>query len=317
MKLKKNLSGFGESNLLTKLMPDVSKSKPILKFYLVLAALLILVIVIARPQFGSKLDTVKRKGVEIIIALDVSNSMMAQDIQPSRLERAKMGIAQLIGNLQNDKVGMIVFAGEAYIQLPITSDYVSANMFLQNINPNMVPVQGTAIGSAIDLASRSFTQDEKTSKTIIVITDGENHEDDAIEAAKRAAEKGIIVNTIGIGSTNGTPIPVSEKAGDQNFMKDRQGQVIVSKLDETGLSQIANAGNGTYVRAGVSQNAVKLMLDKIQALNKTEMESQVFTAYDEKFQYLAALAFIILIIELFLLEKRNKLIRKIKLFDTK
>lgn len=241
-KKKKAIAEFGNPELLKPLMPLLSFKRGTWKFVMLMFALVFVILGAAGPQFGSKLQQVKKKGVELVIALDVSNSMMAQDIKPSRLEKAKMAIARMVEKLSDDKVGLIVFAGDAYVQLPITTDYSSAKLFLSNITTDIVPVQGTAIGSAIDLAARSFTPETETSKAIIVITDGENHQDDAVAAAKSAREKGINVHTIGMGLEQGGPIPEKGRPGE--FMKDGNGNVVVSKLDEKTLQEIAKAEIG-------------------------------------------------------------------------
>ena len=220
---RKAIRKFGDPVLMAQLMPDVSKYRPDVKFWLVFAAIGLFAVLLARPQFGSKLETVKRQGVEVMIALDISNSMLAQDVQPSRLEKAKRLVAQLVDKMENDKVGMIVFAGDAFTQLPITSDYISAKMFLESINPSLISKQGTAIGAAINLATRSFTPQEGVGRAVIVITDGENHEGGAVEAAKAAAEKGIQVSVLGVGMPDGAPIPVE---GTNDFRRDRDGNVV-------------------------------------------------------------------------------------------
>jgi Ca-activated chloride channel family protein len=268
----------------------------------------------ARPQFGSKLKTVKREGVEIIIALDVSNSMLAEDIQPNRLERAKRAIDRLISQLKDDKIGLIVFAGDAYTQLPITSDYNSAQLFLSTINTSIVPVQGTAIGAAIDLASRSFTQNEESSKAIIIITDGENHEDDAIGAATAAAEQGIIVHTIGMGLPQGAPIPAGA-GGQTDYRRDREGNVVITKLDEVMLEKVSAAGNGIYLRASTANVGLDDLLDEINEMDKTEMESRVFAEYEDQFQYFFAAGLILLLLEFLIMERKNKYLKRIKLFS--
>jgi len=208
---KKALKRLGDINLVSGLIPEMSGIRPLIKFVLLLIAVSAGIIMLSRPQFGSKIEDVKKQGVEVIIALDVSNSMLAEDIQPNRLTRAKQAISRLVDNLDNDKIGLIVFAGDAYIQIPITTDYISAKMFLSAINPNIVPKQGTAIGAAINLGVKSFSPGEGKSKAIIIITDGENHEDDPVKDAEDAAKAGIVIHTIGIGSTDGVPIPTMVK----------------------------------------------------------------------------------------------------------
>ena len=314
-KKKKDLNRFGDKDIINQLMPESSHSRPVIKYIIQLLALLALIIGIARPQFGSKLREIKREGVEIIIALDVSNSMLAEDIQPNRLERAKQAISKLVDQLVNDKIGLIVFAGDAYIQMPITTDYVSAKMFLSTINPDIVPIQGTAIGKAIELGTRSFTPLAESSKALIIITDGENHEDDAIQAAQLATEKGIKVHTIGIGLPEGAPVPVLNPDGQKSYKKDRDGNIVVSKLNEKMLRQIAAAGNGVYIRSTDSRVGLNTVFDEINKMEKQEMDVRIYSDYDERFQYIFGLALILLLADLFILERKNRWLSKIKLFE--
>ena len=282
---RQNIRKYGDPALLQELMPTVSKYRPDVKFWLTFAALALTIFMLARPQFGSKMETVKRSGVEAVIALDISNSMLAEDVTPSRLEKAKKLISRLVDTFNNDKVGMIVFAGEAFTQLPITSDYVSAKMFLESINPSLITTQGTDIGAAIRLAMKSFTPNDGVGRAIVVITDGENHEGGAIEAAKEAAEKNMQVFILGIGSPDGSPIP--EERGSNHFRKDKDGNVIVTRLNEQMCEEIAKAGNGMYIRVDNSNSAEKILNEEISKLAKTDVESQVFTDFDEQFQALA------------------------------
>ncbi|MCA1744738.1 MAG: VWA domain-containing protein, partial [Bacteroidales bacterium] len=298
---KKALKRFGTPELVEHLMPDVSKFRPVIKFYLLLMALMALIFTLAAPQFGTRLQTVQRQGIELIIALDVSNSMNAQDIEPSRLERAKQAIARLTDRLVNDRLGLIVFAGQAYTQLPITSDYASAKMFLSNINTEIVPTQGTAIGAAINLAIQSFSQQEDVNRAIIVITDGENHEDDAMGAAQQAAELGIKVYTVGMGSPRGGPIPAG---GSGNFLRDREGNVVITRLDETMLQQIATAGNGEYIPANNIRSGINNLMSELSDLEKSEFESKVYTDFEDQFQYLALIALLLLLIDFIILERK-------------
>ncbi len=309
---KKAIKKLGNPELMASLMPSASRNRPVIKFYIMLLVLLALIMTMAGPQFGTKLETVKRKGIEIMIALDVSNSMNAQDIQPSRLDRAKRAIYQLVDKLNNDKIGLIVFAGKAYTQLPITNDYASAKMFISTINTGILQTQGTAIGSAINLASNSFTQQEGVNRAIIVITDGENHEDDAIGAAKIATEKGIKVFTVGMGLPKGAPIPTGN--GNNDFIKDRQGNVVISKLDEKMLADIAISGDGEFIPANNIRSGINDLIDHLSKLEKTEMESKVYTDYDHQFQYLALLAFIFILLDFVLLERKNKYLQNVNLF---
>ena len=302
---------YGNPELLKELMPDVSPKRQHLKFWLSWGAIAAMIVVIAGPQFGTKLETVKRQGVEIMVCLDISNSMLAEDVAPNRLDKAKQMLARLTDGFKNDKVGLIVFAGDAFTQLPITSDYISAKMFLSSINPEMISTQGTAIGAAINLAARSFTPNEASDKAIIVITDGENHEDDAVGAAKAAAEKGIHVNVVGMGDPKGAPIPLD---GGSNYMKDNAGNVVITKLSEQMAQEIAAAGNGMYVRADNTNSALKALQGEIEKMNKTEMDSKVYSEYDEQFQVFAWLALILLVIDVLTLDRKNRIYRRIKLF---
>lgn len=309
---KKALKRYGNPQLLSELMPEVSPKRQYLKFWLLFASITLVIFIIAGPQFGSKLETVKREGVEIMVCLDVSNSMLAEDVAPNRLTKAKQMLSRLTDGFSNDKLGLIVFAGDAFTQLPITSDYISAKMFLSSIDPSMVSTQGTAIGAAINLAMRSFTPNETSDKTIILITDGENHEDDAIGAAKKAAEKGVHVNIVGMGQPQGSPIPLG---GGNNFMKDKEGNVVVTKLNEQMCQEIAAAGNGMYVRADNTNAALKALQSEIEKMNKSELDSKVYSEYNEQFQVLAWIALFLLIVEFLTMDRKNRIFRKVKLFS--
>ena len=308
---RKAIRKFGDPVLMAQLMPDVSKYHPDVKFWLVFAAIGLFAVLLARPQFGSKLETVKSQGVEVMIALDISNSMLAQDVQPSRLEKAKRLVAQLVDKMENDKVGMIVFAGDAFTQLPITSDYISAKMFLESINPSLISKQGTAIGAAINLATRSFTPQEGVGRAVIVITDGENHEGGAVEAAKAAAEKGIQVSVLGVGMPDGAPIPVE---GTNDFRRDRDGNVVVTRLNEQMCQEIAQAGDGIYVRVDNSNAAQKVIAQEINKMAKADVETQVYTEFNEQFQAVAWIILLLLLAEMLILERKNPLFRNIHLF---
>ena len=309
---KKAIKKYGNPELLAELMPEVSPKRQHLKFWLLFGAIAMVIIVIAGPQFGSKLETVKRQGVEIMVCLDVSNSMLAEDVSPNRLDKAKQMLSKLTDGFSNDKVGLIVFAGDAFTQLPITSDYVSAKMFLSSINPSMVSTQGTAIGAAINLAVRSFTPSETSDKAIILITDGENHEDDAVKAAAAAADKGIHVNIVGMGDPKGTPIPIG---GSNNYMKDKEGNVVITKLNEEMCQEIAAAGHGTYVRADNTNSALRALQKEIEKMNKSELDSKVYSEYDERFQTFAWIALILLLVDFMTLDRKNRIFRKVKLFS--
>lgn len=313
---KRALIRFSEPGFFSKLMPLRSVPRNHFKFILFSLAIASLIIAIARPQFGSKLEEVKREGIEMIIALDVSRSMLAEDIKPNRLVRAKQAITTLVNRMQSDKIGMIVFAGDAYTQLPITTDYISAKLFLENISPSIVSRQGTAIGSAIDLGMKSFTQDVEADKVIVIISDGENHEGDAVKSAEQAAEKGIKVYTIGMGSREGTPIPVIGPGGlRQGFLKDRNGQTVMSKMDPKMLNQIAEAGNGKFYRATTSNVGLNKLYNELNQLQKSEIESKTYSEYEDQFEYFIAFAFILLLIDIMLLERKNKYLKDFTLFS--
>lgn len=311
LKRNKALNDFGDEELMRDLMPEYSKGRPIVKFYLTLLATCALILIMAGPQFGSKLQKIKRKGIEVMIALDVSNSMLAEDIKPNRLAKAKQAISTLVNKLNNDKIGMIVFAGEAYTQLPITTDYASAKMFLSSINTNIVPTQGTAIGSAIRLAIRSFGPDSEASRAIIIITDGENHQDEAVEAAKEAAEKGIIIYTVGMGLPKGAPIPIP---GTQNYHKDKAGNVVISKLNQSMLQQIALAGNGSYVQANNTTTGLNTLFKEINKMDKTELDSRIYSDYEEQYQWIAWILLVLLVGEFLVMERKNKYLKNIHIF---
>lgn len=311
IKRKRNLKAYGDPELLSAMMPDVSPARYNLKFWLTFAALFFLIIVAARPQFGTKMETVKRQGIETVIALDISNSMLAQDVAPSRLEKSKKIISKLVDEMQDDKVGLIVFAGEAFIQLPITSDFISAKMFLESISPELIASQGTDIRAAINMATRSFTPREDVGRAIIIITDGENHEGGAEEAAKEAASKGMLVYVLGVGSPEGSPIPVG---GANEYRKDKDGNVIVTKLNEQMCQEIAKAGGGAYIRVDNTNAAQKLLQKEIDKLAKADLETTVYSNFDEQFQVIAWIAFILLLLELLILLKKNPLFKNIKLF---
>ncbi len=308
---KRSLKAFGDSNVVSLLMPGVSVGFRNLKIVLLLMAFAMLVLALARPRFGSSLLDVKRNGIELIVAIDVSNSMLTRDVKPNRLERAKKGVEKLIAELENDRIGLIIFAGDSYLQLPVTNDYASARMFLRSISPALAPKQGTAIGSAIEMATRSYTSGDQMSKVLVIFTDGENHEDDPVGAAKEAYEKGIIIHTVGMGLPNGQPVPMPDGNG---FMKDRSGNVVMSKLDELSLQQIASAAHGIYVRTGSSNTGIELIANEISKMQQSTITSRQYADYDEKFVYPAALALLFLVLGVLLPERKTIRQRKIDLF---
>ena len=308
----RRIARIGDASLVKMLMPDASSARRTCKFWILMAAFALLVVMLARPQMGSKVSTDKRNGIETIIALDISNSMLAQDVAPSRLEKSKMLVENLVDNFTNDKIGLVVFAGDAFVQLPITNDYVSAKMFLQSITPALISTQGTDIARAITLAANSFTQ-QNVGKAIILITDGEDHEGGAEEAAKAARKKGINVFILGIGSTKGAPIPL----GDGNYMKDKAGEVVMSALNEQMCRQVAQAGSGTYIHVDNTSDAQEKLNSELSRLQKGETQSVVYSEYAEQFQVFALMALVLLVLEACLMEVKNPLFRNVKLFGKK
>ena len=313
---KKALETFGELNLVMRLLPEYSGTREILKFIIWTVAWVLIVIGISDPQTGSKLEKIKRKGVDMVFTLDVSNSMMAQDITPNRLERAKQAIVHLLGKLENDRVGLVIFAGKSYIQMPLTTDYSATRLFLSNISPGMIPVQGTAIGDAIETSASSFGN-TKQGKAIIIITDGENHEDDAVTAAKAAAGKGIRVYTIGIGLPEGAPIPVYSGTNQIGYKKDASGITVITRLNEPMLQEIAKAGKGIFVRANNSQSGVQEVFDQINKLEKAEYNEAFFSDYEDRFQFFILAALILILGEILIADRKGRLAGKIKLFNAK
>lgn len=314
---RRSIKAFGDLPVMQRLMPSYSKIRPVIKAVLLTITAIFLVLTIANPQMGQEMQTVKLEGVEILIALDVSNSMLAEDIKPNRLEQAKLAISQLIKRLKNDKLGLVIFAGQAYVQLPLTTDYSAARMFLSTVNTTMVPVQGTAIGEAISLSIESFDQNTKGNKALIIISDGENHEENAIELAKEAQESGIQVHTIGIGSPSGVPIPVYTSSGQKDFRRDRDGNVVITKLNENMMKQLATAGNGSYVRATNVTQALRLVFDRIEELEKAEFESAKVADYESWYQIPLAIALFFMILEFLILSRKNRFLSGIDLFNLK
>lgn len=308
------LRRLGDPGLLKQLMPDVSRWRPTVKFCLMLAALALIIVMVARPQMGTKISTEKRVGIETVIALDISNSMRAEDVAPSRLDRSKMMVENFVDKFVDDKIGLIVFAGDAFVQLPITSDYVSAKMFLGSIDPSMMASQGTDIAAAIDLASHSFTQQEGVGKAIIIITDGEDHEGRAVEAAEAARKKGMSVFVLGVGSAAGAPVPVP---GTNDYMKDNTGNTVMSVLNEDMCRQLASAGGGAYIHVDNNSNAQDILDKELDKLAKKEISSNIYSDYDEQFPALAIIVLLLLIAEVCLLERKNPLFRGISIFGSR
>jgi tetratricopeptide (TPR) repeat protein len=299
------LRRFSNPAILQQLIPSLTRYKRGVKLFLITTAFALLIIALANPQIGTKMEKVKRQGVDILIALDVSNSMKAEDFKPNRLENAKRQISLMLDRLENDRIGLIVFAGTSYLQLPLTTDYSAARLFLSTIDTDIVPVQGTAIGSAIRLAMKSFVKGEKKFRVIIVISDGENHEDDAIAAAKDAADDGVVVHTIGMGSPAGIPIPEYQNGVAAGFKKDSDGNVVITKLDEQALQQIASAGKGKYVQATSSQNEMETLFREVQSMEKKDFGANVFTDFEDRFQYPLGAALFLLMIDFFISERKS------------
>lgn len=300
---RKRLEKFGDREIIDKLMPGASHARGWIKLVLMSIAIFFFAIALSRPQMGARLKEVEGKGVEIMIALDVSNSMLATDYYPNRLERAKLAISRLTDKLREDRIGLIVFAGQAFVQLPITTDYVSAKIFLNSINTNSVPVQGTSISDAINLAIKSFSiESTNTSRAVIIISDGEDHEDDPVAAAKTAKGVGVRVFTIGVGSSEGKPIPMP----DGELLKDKEGNIVVTRLDEKTLISIAEEGGGVYVRSGNTDFGLEAIFDQLKEMDKQSFGSVVFEDFDEQYMYFLGIALLFFLLEFLITEKRGK-----------
>lgn len=301
LKLKrKKLQKFGNLETVKQLMPDVSNGRGWLKISLFAIAFFFFVIGLSRPQLGARIKEKEIKGVEIMIALDVSNSMLAEDFSPNRLERAKLAISRLVDKLQGDRIGLVIFAGESFIQLPITTDYVSAKVFLNNINTNSIPVQGTSIADALMTTARSFSTQSEQSRALILITDGEDHEGAVMDAARAIGDSGIKIYCIGIGTPEGQPIPMNGE-----LLKDENGDIVVTRLDESLLRKIAEAGNGSYVRAGAAEFGLNPIIESIRQIEDQNFKSVVFEDFDEQYMYFFAIALFFLILDLFIGERKN------------
>lgn len=311
---KRKLRKIGDQELVKGLMPYASVKKRYLRVLFWLLGFIALVLALCNLQTGSKLTEVKREGAELMVCLDVSNSMLAQDLSPDRLTNAKFALERMINMLQGDRLGLIIFAGEAYVQLPITTDYAAAKMFLTAIGPGMVPVQGTNIADALNKAMDSFSTDQGKNRAIILITDGENHEAEALEAAEEARRRGIMINTIGIGSRNGVPIPLVENGVMRGYRKDRSGQTVITKLNDELLKEIASKGNGVYVQATQADLGLSEVLDKIDELDKAKIESKMYTDYEDQFQWFLALALIFFLLDFLISERVSEWYKKLNLF---
>jgi Ca-activated chloride channel family protein len=311
---KRHIRQAGDLALMRALMPDFSPGRKAMRFWLLMTGLAMLFIGLANPQTGAKLEKAERRGIDLVIALDVSNSMLAEDIKPNRISRARQSISRLIDRLSNDRIGMVVFAGKAYTQLPITSDYAAAKLFLNSIDPSIVPSQGTAIGEAIRQSMEAFGESEN-SKAIIIITDGENHEDNAVEIAGVAVEKGIKVYTIGMGTLEGAPIPEYRGKLRVGFKKDKAGSTVVTRLNEVMMQQIAAAGDGIYVRASNTEAGLEKIFEAINKLDKSTFDARIFSDYEDQFQFFLALAIFFLVMEILIVERRSRWFRSFSLFN--
>ena len=314
---KKALAALGDREVVKQIIPEVSFSRPVIKFIFFIIAYALLIIGVADPQIGTKTEDAKSKGADLMILLDVSNSMLSQDFSPSRLENAKLAIDQLITNLQDNRIGIIVFAGKAYVQLPSTTDYSAAKLFLNTINTNIVPVQGTAIGAAIDMGIKSFDFKNGTSKAMILVTDGENHEDDAVKAAEEAHDKGVTIHVVGFGSAKGAPVPVYENGKQAGFHTDSAGHTVISKLDEGMCKEIATAGHGIYIRATSANSGMGIVMDHINKMKQKAYQGKQFKDFEDRFQFFFATVFLLLVAEFFISGKKSFLLSRLKLFEVK
>ncbi|MFV0468172.1 MAG: VWA domain-containing protein [Dysgonomonas sp.] len=309
---KKDVEKLGNLKTMKSLMSELSLKRSYLKFWITFAIITLAILMIARPQFGSKVEKIEKSGIELVIAIDVSNSMMARDVDPNRLAKAKQIMNRIISERKNDKVAIVVFAGEAFVQMPMTTDSQSAKLFLDNIDPSLVPVQGTAIGSALELSMRCFSNDTDADKSIVLITDGENHEGNGVELAAQAASQGIQVNVIGVGSAAGAGVPDSDNSNE--YKKDSNGNPVVSKLNEQMCREIAQSGKGLYVLADNSNNALKSLQSELEKLQKKKIDGTTYSEYDEKYYILAWIVLALLIVEVCVFDKKNRIFRNVRLF---
>ncbi len=300
------LRRFGNQELVRKLASQVSPAARKLRVGLILAVIVLLVTALARPQFGSRIETVRREGQDVLIVLDVSKSMLAEDIVPNRLEKAKHAIGTLIGSLEGDRVGLVAFAGTAFVQCPLTLDYGAARMFLNAMEPDLIPVAGTAVGEALEKALSAFGEENRKHRVVVLITDGEDHSGDALEAAAAAAEQGVVIHTVGIGSTEGVPIPDFDLNGRRRgFKKDRSGAVVMTRLDESTLQRIASDSGGRYFRASPAESELDLLAAEIGEMEKQELDAREFTQYEEQYQIFLGFALLLLALESFVPERRR------------
>ena len=308
---------FGNGELLARLTPNKSYLKPVFKLVLVCLAIAALVIALVNPKMGTKMETVKREGVDIVFAIDVSKSMDAEDIAPSRIEKSKQLVSQILNNLGSDRVGIIAYAGGAFPQLPITTDYSSAKMFLQAINTDMMSSQGTAISEAIELATTYYDDDSQTNRVLVILSDGEDHEGEVENIAEEAAEKGIRIFTVGVGTEKGAPIPIKRQGIIQNYKKDNQGETVITKLDPATLQEIAEATDGSYIKGDVTNDVTEWMQEELQDIERTEFEAKQFADYESLFQWFLGIGLALLFLDIFVLERKTAWLRKLNLFNEK
>lgn len=306
---RRRLSLFGDNALIRSLMPEAAPHKALVKYCLVTVAVAVLVFALAGPQVGSRLRKVKTEGVEIILAVDVSNSMLAEDFEPSRLARTKMAITKLVDGLTEDRIGLVVFAGDAFVQLPVTGDYVTAKNLVSHLSPDMVSSQGTAIGKALRAAGRSFSSQSDRSRVVIVISDGEDHDADAVDVARQMADKGIVVHTVGVGSPEGAPVSVEGE-----MLRDSDGQIVVSRLNEKLLQDIAFATGGSYVHATGGSMGLDGIIRQVRDMDAQELVTDRFEEYSEQYRYLVAIALVIILIESCVLDRKNRMVERMTLF---
>ncbi|MDN3618314.1 VWA domain-containing protein [Polaribacter undariae] len=312
---KRTQKKFADLNLLQSLAPNSSTFKSVLKLVFLLLGITFLVIALVNPKMGTKLQTVKREGVDIVFALDVSKSMLAEDIAPNRLEKAKQIISKTIDKLGSDRVGIIIYAGNAYPLLPITTDHAAANMFLQNANPDMVSSQGTDINGALELAKTYYNNDEQTNRFLIIISDGEDHQEETKQVAQTLTEEGVKIYTIGVGTENGGPIPMRVNGSMIGYKKDNKGETVITKRMPDVLQGIADAANGSYIDGNITEKPVTVIADIIANAEKSEFETKQFSDYKDQFQWFVAIGLLFLLIDILLFDKKTKWLRKVDLFD--
>jgi len=312
---KRSLQKFADHHLVKRLGIGLPLHKLEVKFVFVILAVCSLIVAIANPKIGSKMEEVKREGIDIMVALDVSRSMNATDVEPDRLSQAKLFLNKLIQNLAGDRIGLIIFAGNAYVQMPITTDHSAALLFLESISSEIVPTQGTAIGEALRLGVESFGEESKTNKAIIVISDGENHEGDAVKASREANAMGVLTYAVGVGTDRGSPVPLKRKGVQYDFQRDKEGNIITSKMNPEMLKEVAEAGGGSYLALTNTRETSEMMIEELSKLEKQEMEARVFTDYEDHFQIFIGICLILLIVEWIVSYKRNRFLKKLDLFE--